>query len=192
VCGGGGLPGGRRLRGARPVCIRWIMGPHLCHGKRHLRCDLQFCCQHHRRDSHPSESGQVQRAGCAFRRGSRIGDGARQIRRRLGSALEQFRPWHVEWPFREFALLGLLDCPAKLGLGQPLMANVVVHRQAHSRRFAEIWTASLVPTFLVVYQFASRRQQLRKCLAHGAPSPSPWFARGRFFPSRGPAAPFRA
>ena len=71
---------------------------------------------------------------------------------------------------------------------QLLIANVVDPWRTHSARFAEIWIASLAPTFLVGYQFASRRRTAsqvlgarRSPLRRGSPAagPSP----------RGPAAP---
>jgi len=46
---------------------------------------------------------------------------------------------------------------------QPLIANVV-DRHTHLARFAEIWIASLAPTFLVGYQLASRRRTASQVL----------------------------
>src|SRR4051812_56067 len=60
-----------------------------------------------------------------------------------------------------------------------------IHGDTHSARFAEIWIASLAPTFLVGYQFASRRRTASQVLGARRSLPSPCFARGRSFP-RGP------
>src|SRR6266480_6073741 len=57
-----------------------------------------------------------------------------------------------------------------------------IHWHTHSARFAEIWIASLAPTFLVGYQFASRRRTASQMLGARRSLPSPWFARGRSFP----------
>ena len=57
-----------------------------------------------------------------------------------------------------------------------------IHWHTHSARFAEIWIASLAPTFLVGYQFASRRRTASQVLGARRSLPSPWFARGRSFP----------
>src|SRR5947207_3551003 len=57
-----------------------------------------------------------------------------------------------------------------------------VHGHTHSARFAEIWIASLAPTFLVGYQFASRRRIASQVLGARRSLPSPCFARGRSFP----------
>ncbi len=63
-----------------------------------------------------------------------------------------------------------------------------IHGHTHSALFAEIWIASLAPTFLVGYQFASRRRTASQVLGARRSLPSPCFACGRSFP-RGPAAP---
>jgi hypothetical protein len=57
-----------------------------------------------------------------------------------------------------------------------------IHGHTHSALFAEIWIASLAPTFLVGYQFASRRRTASQALGARRSLPSPWFARGRSFP----------
>jgi hypothetical protein len=57
-----------------------------------------------------------------------------------------------------------------------------IHGHTHSARFAEIWIASLAPTFLVGYQFASRRRTASQVLGARRSLPSPWFACGRSFP----------
>ena len=57
-----------------------------------------------------------------------------------------------------------------------------IHGHTHSARFAVIWIASLAPTFLVGYQFASRRRTASQMLGARRSLPSPWFARGRSFP----------
>src|SRR4029453_9233568 len=64
-----------------------------------------------------------------------------------------------------------------------------IHWHTHSARFAEIWIASLPPTFLVGYQFASRRRTASQALGARRSLPSPWFARGRSFPP-GTGRPF--
>jgi len=76
---------------------------------------------------------------------------------------------------------------------QLLVANMVEPTGVRiSVRFAEIWIASLAPTFLVGYQFASRRRTAsrvlgaRRCpLRRGSPAAGPCLPRtGR--PSSGP------
>src|SRR5258707_9425306 len=57
-----------------------------------------------------------------------------------------------------------------------------VHGHTHSARFAEIWIASLAPTFLVGYQFVSRRRTASQVLGARRSLPSPCFACGRSFP----------
>ena len=57
-----------------------------------------------------------------------------------------------------------------------------IHGHTHSALFAEIWIASLAPTFLVGYQFASRRRIASQVLGARRSLPSPWSARGRSFP----------
>src|SRR4051794_6073858 len=57
-----------------------------------------------------------------------------------------------------------------------------IHWHTHLARFAEIWIASLASTFLVGYQFASRRRTASQVLGARRSLPSPWFARGRSFP----------
>jgi hypothetical protein len=59
-----------------------------------------------------------------------------------------------------------------------------------SPRFAEIWTASLAPTFLVGYGLPCGGRQLRKCVARRSS-----LRRGSLRPvlsPEGPAASFRA
>ena len=70
---------------------------------------------------------------------------------------------------------------------QPLVANVVDPLAWHSARFAEVWIASLVPTFLVGYQFASRRQTASQVLG-ARRSPFAVVRPRPVLPSRGPAA----
>src|ERR1700757_1735199 len=59
-----------------------------------------------------------------------------------------------------------------------------MHWNTHSPRFG----ASLAPTLIVAYQFAYRRQTHSQVLGARRSVPSPWAARGRSFPSQGPAA----
>ena len=69
-----------------------------------------------------------------------------------------------------------------LGCSQATSHSEVVDRHTHLARFAEIWIASLAPTFLVGYQFASRRRTASQVLGARRSLPSPCFARGRSFP----------
>jgi hypothetical protein len=63
-----------------------------------------------------------------------------------------------------------------------------IHGHTHSALFAEIWIASLAPTFLVGYQFVSRRRTASQVLGARRSLPSPCSPAAGPSP-RGPAAP---
>src|SRR5215813_976723 len=72
----------------------------------------------------------------------------------------------------------------------PIMIAIMwsIHWHTILGRFAEIWVASLAPTFLVGYQFASRRRTASQVLG-ARRSPFAAVRPRPVLPSRGPAAP---
>ena len=104
-----------------PNLLRWSLESRFCYTTRKLRSDLQFLGEHKRRRCDASQSGEVQRACRKIGRGSRVGDGPRQIRIGFGKADARRRPWDLERPRSRWALLGILDRATKQ-LGRPVSA----------------------------------------------------------------------
>jgi hypothetical protein len=104
-----------------PNLLRRSLESRLRYTTRKLRSDLQFLSEHKRRRCHASQSGEVQRGCRKIGRGSRVGDGPRQIRVRFGKAGARLRRRDLERPRRRRALLGILDRATKQ-LGRPLSA----------------------------------------------------------------------
>jgi hypothetical protein len=103
-----------------PNLLRRSLESRLRYATRKLRSDLQFLSEHQRRRCDASQSGEVQRVCRKIGRGSRVGDGPRQIRIRVGKADARRRPWDLERPRRRWALLGILDRTTKqLGRNHP-------------------------------------------------------------------------
>lgn len=74
-------------------------------------CDSRytFYCRCDQRECHASQSRKIARLRRKVRRGSRFGDGPRQICRGCGQIVRNVRSGDLERPFRNGAMLRLLD-----------------------------------------------------------------------------------
>ena len=116
-----------------PNLLRRSLESRLRYTTRKLRSDLQFLSEHKRRRCDASQSGEVQRVCRKIGRGSRVGDGPRQIRIRFGKADARRRRRDLEWPRRRWALLGILDRATKqLGRDHPGFSPLKTRRRAPS------------------------------------------------------------
>jgi hypothetical protein len=96
-----------------PNLLRRSLESRLLYTTGKLRSDLQFLSEHKRRRCDASQSGEVQRGCRKIGRGSRVGDGPRQIRIRFGKVDARLRRRDLERPRRRWALLGILDRATK-------------------------------------------------------------------------------
>ena len=94
--------------------LRRLMGPHLRDAKRNLRFQFQLYCRCDQRNCHASQSREISRVRRKIRRGSRFGDGPRQICHGCGQIVRDVRKGDLERPLRNGAMLRLLDGATQL------------------------------------------------------------------------------